>query len=285
MMLHKKKSGSYRLLGDFRHINKLVQRTNYPFPLFSDFVTAIGHSNCTVISCIDIKEAYHCIPIHKDSTQYCGVTAYMGQPYGTLTYQRLVQGLHASPTVWMTLVNRILENIPHRNSYFLYMDDIVAFSDEKTHWELLENLFKRLEDNGLKISPSKAQLFQIEATYMGTYLKIRDGRPCFQPLRSRVEAIEHMQSPKSVKDVKRWLGMVNFLGRFIPQLQVRVADITNLTRKSVIFKWLPSHEKTYREINKYLTTQPILYAPSKTGERKLYSDGSFLGAGGSLWEC
>ena len=114
------------------------------------------------------------------------------------------------------------------------MDDLLLFTPtKKSHMEKLEVLLRALLKNGLKISPKKCQLFRKELQYMGNIIFITDRRVCIKPLRSRLEAIQKLKPPTTVKGCRSF----NFLGPFCPELQNLLKPIYDLTRKDCQFIW------------------------------------------------
>ena len=99
------------------------------------------------------------------------------------------------------------------------MDDLQLFTPlERSHMDKLEDLLQALLKNGLKISPQKCQLFRTNLQYMGSEIFIQNKRVCIQPWRSRLEAIQKLQPPTTVKGCRSLVGMVNFLSMFCPEL-------------------------------------------------------------------
>ena len=96
---------------------------------------------------------------------------------------------------------------------------------------------KALLKNGLKISPKKCQLFRKELKYMGNTIFIKDRRVCVKPLPSRLEAIQKLKPPTTVKGCRSFMGMVNFLSFFCLELQKLLKPIYDLTRKGRQFIW------------------------------------------------
>ena len=112
------------------------------------------------------------------------------------------------------------------------MDSLLLFTLlEKFHIAKLEDLSKVLLKNGLKISPKKCQLFRKELQCMGNTIFIEERRVCVKPLRSRLEAIQKLRLPTTIKGCRSFTGMVNFLSIFCPDLQKLLKPIYDSTRK------------------------------------------------------
>ena len=124
-------------------------------------------------------------------------------------------GLNISPSIWQSYINTILDCLETRKHCKAIMDDLLLFAPtKKAHMAKLEDLFKALLKNGLKISPKKCQLFETELQYMGNTIFIKDKKVCIKPLRNRIEAILKLESPKMQKGCRNFVGMVNFLSMF-----------------------------------------------------------------------
>ena len=112
------------------------------------------------------------------------------------------------------------------------MDDLLLFTPSKrSHVDKLEDLLKALGKNGLKISPKNCQLFKTELQYMDNTISIRNKKVCVKPFRSRNEAIQKLKPPMTIKECRSFVGMVNFLSIFCPELKGLLKPIYDLTRK------------------------------------------------------
>ena len=115
------------------------------------------------------------------------------------------------------------------------MDDLLLFTPSKQmHMRKLEDLLKALLNNGLNISPRKCQLFKTELQYMSNTIFIQGKRVCVKPLCSRLEVIQKLEPPVTVRS---FAGMVNFLSIFCQDLQKHLKPIYDLTRKGRPFNW------------------------------------------------
>ena len=252
------------------------------FPLARECIQSIGASQCEVMSVIDLRDAYHTFRLTPNSQQYCGITPYYGSD--TYLYQRLPVGLKVSPAIWQAFINKVLGPIPNRQRHIAIMDDCLVHSKFADHMQDLTNLFQSLMDHGLKISPKKCQFFKTSLIYMGFKFLIDKGRRSFTPMKDKCDSIRNLEPPKTVKDCRKFCGMVNFLATFLKDLQKHLVPIYNLTKKNTTFKWTPGCQKSFDTIKNMLTQPPILRMPDTKGIFRLMSDTSILATGAALYQ-
>ena len=165
------------------------------------------------------------------------------------------------------------------------MDDLILLTPSReAHVNKLEDLLKALLKNGLKISPKKCQLFRTSLQYMGNEIFIENKKVCVKPLRSRLEAIQKLQPPKTPKGCRSFVGVVNFLSMFCPELQKLLKPIYDLTRKGRPFNWGKEQQDSFEEIKCRVVKPPALHMPNKTGRFHLYLDTSKFAPGSSLYQ-
>ena len=198
--------------------------------------SVLGNFKCKVLSVLDLKDAFQLLRLSENSKRYCGILPYFGS--SSYLYQRMPMGLKISPSIWQSYINAILDCLQSRKYCEAIMDDLLLFTPSKeSHMNKLEDLLKALLKNGLKISPKKCQLFKTSLQYMGNEIFIENRKVCVQPLRSRLEAIQKLQSPKTAKGCRSYAGMVNLLSMFCPELQKLLKPIYDLTTKGRPFNW------------------------------------------------
>ena len=234
------------------------------------------------MSVIDLRDAYHTLRLTPNSQQYCGITPYYGSD--TYLYQRLPMGLKVSPAIWQAFINKVLGPIPNRQRHIAIMDDCFVHSKFADHMQDLTNLFQSLMDHGLKISPKKCQFFRTSLIYMGFKFLIDKGRPSFTPMKDKCDSIRNLEPPKTVKDCRKFCGMVNFLATFLKDLQKHLVPIYNLTKKNTTFKWTSECQKSFDTIKNMLTQPPILRMPDTKGISRLMSDTSILATSAALYQ-
>ena len=283
VLLSKKNTTDKRVVTDFRYLNSRISRINHPFPLLSETLKRIGHANTKVMSVIDLKSAFHCIPLSKSAQKYTGIASYHGGKH--YYYKRLAQGLNVSPGTFQAKIDDILGTIPNsRNFCIAHHDDIILFSPDKaSHKHSLTKVLKALSDNGLKVSPKKCKLFRDDVEYMGHRIKInKAGEPCFQPINNRCASIRQIPRPKTPKQVRRLVGAVNYVAGFSPNIQTILKPLHQLTSKKNKFVWTDEHETAFQKVKDLMTNPPVLHMPQSTGRFSLYSDTSRLATGSYL---
>ena len=264
IIITRKLTNDKRPVVDFRLLNTRILRRNTSIPLMSDVLSILGNSECEVVSCVDIKDAYHSIKLTEKSKEYCGILPYFGSPI--YRYEVLPMGIVCAPQIWMDYITLIMVELEQKNKYIAIMDDLLMCK------------------NDLKLSPKKCQLFRTKLTYMGNEFVINKRTMTITPLRSRTEAISKIPTPKTAKQCKSFCGVVNYLSLFCPNLQTLLKPIVELTRKSRAFLWGHKQEKAFKEVKLRLTNPPVLHLPKAEGRFILYSDTSVQGTGSSLWQ-
>ena len=119
---------------------------------------------------------------------------------------------------------------------------------------------------------------------MGNDIFIKDKHTCVKPLRSRLEAIQKLQSPTTVKGCRSFAGMVNFLSTICPELQKLLKPIYDLTRKGSPFIWGREQQDSFQEIKCMLVKSPVLHMPNTTGRFHLYSNTSKFATRSMLYQ-
>ena len=282
MLITRTLTNDKRPVVDFRLLNTRILRRNTSIPLMSDVLSILGNSECEVVSCVDIKDAYHSIKLTEKSKEYCGILPYFG--ISIYRYEVLPMGIACAAQIWMDYITLIMAELEQKNKYIAIMDDLLLHSTKVAHWKSLEQLFQSMCKNGLKLSPKKCQLFRTKLTYMGSEFVINKRTMTITPLRSRTEAISKIPTPKTAKQCKSFCGVVNYLSLFCPDLQTLLKPIVELTRKGRPFVWGQEQERAFKEVKLRLTNLPVLHLPKAEGRLILYSDTSVEGTGSSLWQ-
>ena len=120
--------------------------------------------------------------------------------------------------------------------------------------------------------------------FIGVIIKIEDGMPKMQPLKSRIDAIQKVKPPKTVKECRYFCGMVNYMSVFLPSLQEKLIPIYFITRKGIPFYWGEEQPKVFDEIKHDVTHASVLLMTNSKGHFVLVSDTSKVGCGAALYQ-
>ena len=260
-----------------------IAKNNLVYPLLKDTFALFSSSKYEVISVLDPKDAFHSLRLTENSKKYCGILPYFGS--ASYLYQRMPMGLNISPAIWQSYINAIFDCLQSRKYCEAIMDDLLLFTPVKSsHFDKLGDLLKALCKNDLKISPKKCQLFKTELQYMDNTIFIRDKRLCAKPLRSRIEAIQKLKPPTTIKGCRSFVGMVNFVNIFCPELQKLLKLIYDIARKGRQITWGEEQQHPFEEIEGRLQRPPVLHLLDKKGRFQLYSDTSKFATGSALYQ-
>ena len=215
MLITRKMTKDKRPVVDFRLLNTRILRRSTSIPLMSDVLSILGNSECEVVSCVDIKDAYYSLRLTEKSKEYCGILPYFGSPI--YRYEALPMGIACVSQIWMDYITLILSKLEDKKKYIAIMDDLLIHSTKMAHWKLLEQLLKSMCKNGLRLSPRKCQLFKTKLTYMGNEFSIDRRTMTITPLRSRTENINKIPTPRTPKQCEfLWCSQlfITILSRF-----------------------------------------------------------------------
>lgn len=270
VVMVKKSSGDYRFCIDFRKVNMVTRRDAYPLPYVSHILDRL--SSAKYFSSIDIKSAYHQILLDESSKDK---TAFTVPSRGLYQFVRMPFGLHNSAASWQRLIDNVL-GPELENFVFVYLDDIIiATPDFETHLKTLQSVFEKLLEAGLTVNQQKCEFLKSELKYLG-YRVTKEG---LQTDPEKIESMVNYPTPKRVKDVRRFVGMVSWYRRFVPNFSSRIRPLTNLTRKNCKFVWSPECEVAFQEMKQLLISSPILSCPDFSREFVLQCDASQIGLG------
>ncbi|XP_049875886.1 uncharacterized protein K02A2.6-like [Pectinophora gossypiella] len=248
-----KPDGSLRICADYKAtLNPSLLVDRYPLPKIEDVLVNLNGN--MFFSKIDLSQAYNQIEL-DESKKYTVINTHKG----LFQYNRLVYGLASSVGIFQRIMTNVLSGIPNVQ---VFLDDVIIGGKSRMeHLQALQTVFQRLLDNGMKLKKSKCVFLAEEVTYLG-YVVSRDG---IKPDRSKIEAIVKMEQPSNVSELRSFLGMVNFFGRFVRNLSSTLCPLYQLLRKGVEWNWNADCARSYSEVKQLLVSVKILahYDPSK----------------------
>ena len=270
VVIVKKKDGTDRFCVDYRKLNSITIKDNYPVPLIGETLDALR--GCSYFTTLDLSSGYWQMALADEAKRK---TAFITRK-GLFQFEVLAFGLSNAVSAFQRQMESILEGLENSKSY---LDDIMThsrtFDDHLSHLELV---FKRLEGANLKIKPSKCLFAARETKFLGFDISIEGIRPCDD----KFEAIKKYPIPHNQKTCKRFLGLASYYRKFIKNYSNIVDPINRLLKKNSKFVWSPDCQESFNKIINMLINPPILAYPSFDKEFYLTTDASGTGLGAVL---
>ena len=199
-----------------------------------------------------------------------------GTPSGRYRFKRLPYGIHSASEVFQREITSIISDIPgSANS----QDDFVVWGKTlQEHDERLRKVFLKIRESGLKLNKTKCQIRKQSIVFLGHIISSEGIK--IDP--SKTEAITKMPLPRSVNDLQRFLGMNNYLGKFIPNLTKHATPLHNLLKKDVVFKLQMPQFDTTENLKTLVTSAACLKIFDSNLPILLKTDASSVGLGAFL---
>ena len=259
-----KKNGTVRFISDFRYLNKCLVRKPYPIPKIADVLQKI--EGLEWATSLDLNMGYYTVHLDLYSQQLCTIVT----PWGKYQYLRLPMGVNVSPDVFQEKMSSLMQDLEYVRTY---LDDLLVISNGsfEEHLQQLGKVLQRLRRAGLKINAEKSSFFAPEIEYLG-YLLTKDG---IKPVQKKIQAVLDLQPPTTLKELRSFLGMVQFYRDMWKQrshILAPLTDLVGLGKKKI--KWESKHQDSFDRIKKVLAKETILNYPKFDRPFDIHTDAS-----------
>jgi len=262
-----------RLCIDFRDLNKIVVPQSQPFPLIEDLM--MKTRDCKFFSKLDINSAFWAIPLRISDRHK---TAFVTQE-GHFQWTCLPFGLKTAPAIFQRIMCNIIRKHKLADFTISYIDDILIFSKSfEDHIKHLTQLFQAIKIEGFRLKFSKCSFAENSVKYLGHIIQNNSVRP----LKDNLISIKNFPTPKTQKNVRQFLGKINFYHKYVPKIAIKLEPLHNLLRKGNEFKWTKKCQKSFDEMKQILCTQPVLTIFDPNLPIHIYTDACLLGVGAVL---
>lgn len=258
-----KKDGGHRFCVDFRKLNAITKPVAVPLPLIDDILALLGKSVC--FSTLDLRSGYWQVALDEVDREKGAFTCHLG----LFNFRVMPFGLSNAPGIFTQLMSIVLEGL--EGFAMAYLDDVLVFSktpDE--HIKHLEKVMERLREHNLKVKLPKCQFMKDETKYLG-FIIDKEG---IKPDLDKVEIIRTMPAPKSVREVRGFIGAIGYYRRFIPAFSRLAGPLIALTKKYARFRWTEDCQRAFDCLREQLTAIPLLTYPDLSRPMVLYTDAS-----------
>jgi hypothetical protein len=271
-VLVKKKDGGIRFCCDYRSLNKVTIKDNYPLPLISEVLDTLG--GYSYFSTLDALSGYWQIPLEEESK---AKTAFITRD-GLFEWEVMPFGVSNAPSSFQRAMDKVLHDLKWK-SVLVYIDDIIIFSKTfEEHLKHLNEVFARLAEANIVLKPSKCKLFQERVVYLGHVIS-KDGIAIDE---SKLEPVKNFPTPKNVKSIQKFLGLVGYYRKFIKDFSKIAHPLFQLLKKNVKFNWSNECDEAFKILKNKLIEAPILVLPNFDKPFQLFTDASGTGLGAVL---
>ena len=278
-----KKTGDIRIVTDFRQLNKWVEIDPFPLPRINESLQKLEKFKSA--TALDLSLGFYTIPLDEESKKLCSTIL----PWGKYAYERLPMGVSCAPGLFQAVMCEVLQGL----DVLIYIDDVLIIQreneSEDDHLSKIEEVLRRLEKAGFKANLRKSFFMQQEVDYLGYRLTSNGIGP--QP--KKIEAIDRILPPTTNKQLRRFLGMINFYRDIWKQRSHILAPLNELSatttkikgkniNKVIKFVWQQKHQDAFMAAKEMIKSEVKLAFPDFTKPFHLYTDASDIQLGATL---
>ena len=259
-----------RICVDLTRLNENVCRQNYPLPEIDAMLAEIGESR--VFSKLDANSGFWQQPLAPESQL---LTTFI-TPFGRYCFQRMCFGLKSAPEVFQRKMQLELQGL---EGVKCIMDDILIHAKTQTeHDKRLDLVLTRLMKAHVTLNSEKCEFSKQKLKFAGYQISSKG----IEVDKEKTEAIEKMERPQNVSDVRRFLGMVNHLQKFVENLAEKTKPLRDLLSTKNQWYWGPPQEEAFCKLKEDLSETPVLahYQPER--ETVVSADSSSFGLGACI---
>ena len=273
----RKKDGQLRMCIDYRKLNSVTKTERFPMPNLSESIYSAHNTN--FFTKLDLIKGYYQIPLDKNSREYTAFSTH----HSHYQFKTLSFGLKNSGIAFQKNMQQILSEFCF-DKVLVYIDDILIMSETlEEHLQLVGKVLNTLKNNGIKIKLSKCEFFKAEVSFLGHII----WRIGIRKSPEFIQKIKDYPKPKTVTELRQFLGLVNFQRKFISrcsEIGKPLSELTGGPKKKVI-TWTNEMDTAFDTLKTRLVEEVVLSFPDyseKSNKLELFVDASGIGVGGCL---
>ena len=267
-----KSNGALRLCLDPKDLNQAIKRPHHCTPTLDEVLSKLNGAK--YFSIVDARSGYWNIQLDHESSLYTTFNS----PHGRYRFLRLPFGLICAQDIFQKKVDETFGDLPGVTGI---ADDIIVYGykeDHSDHDANLRAVMERARETGLRFNADKCKIRCTEIPFFGHTISANGLRMDPQ----KMEAISKMDPSSNLADLQSFLGMTQFLSRFVPNLASLSANLWDLTKKSSDFQWGPEHQSAVDNIKHAITSAGSLQYFDSTKPVTIQVDASIRGLGATL---
>ena len=266
----KKPDGSIRTCIDPQNLNKAIRRHHHKMPTTEEILSRM--SGAKYFSKLDASNAYWQVPLDGESSKLLTFNT----PFGRYRFKRMPYGIKSASEICQSIIAEIIEGIPGvANS----QDDIIIWGSSPQELTNRTRLcLESIRKSGLKLRKHKCQFGVTKITFLGHTISAEGIRPDVK----KVSAIIDMLAPTNVKELQRFLGMITYLGKFIPNLSKETAPLRKLLEKDIEWSFDTPQTQAFNRLKQLVTSSTTLKFFDVNLDTRITCDASQQGLGAIL---
>lgn len=255
---------------DPTELNKNIKRRHYPLKTVEEIAAKVKGAN--FFTKLDCQKGFWQIRVTEKTSKYLTIAT----PWGRYRYLRLPFGISSAPEIFSERMNTTLQGI---NKCEVAMDDIFLYAETKAELDAItKQVIRRLTDAGFTLNGEKCEYGKQRMKFLG-HIFTPNG---YEADPEKVKAIKQLRKPTNVKELQRLLGMVTYLGKFIPNLSELTEPLRSLLHKDTAWYWDNKHQRAFENTKGALMATPVLKYYDVNRSVKLSVDASSKAIGACL---
>jgi hypothetical protein len=267
-----KSDGDVRVCADFKQtLNVAVQPDGYPLPNIDELFAKL--SGGLTFSKLDLSQAFSQLPLDEEAQRLCTINTSLG----LLRYARLPFGISTAPSMFQRVMDELLTGVPHCAAF---IDDVIVTGrDRDSHMQNLRRVLGAFKEAGLTCKLSKCNFMQKSVTYLGHRIDAEG----LHPLEDKVRAILDAPEPKDRTQLRSFLGLINYYGKFLPKLSTILEPLHKLLIKNSRWCWNDQQQQAFAECKRLMAQPGVLVHYDADKELFLECDASEYGLGAVIF--
>jgi len=224
---------------------------------------------------MDLRWGYNNVCIKEGDEWKAAFTTHVG------SFEPVVMffGMTNLPVTFQGMMNEIMRDLINEGKVAVFVDDVLVGTDsEKGHDEIVAEVLKWLEEDDLYVKPEKCSWKTSKVNFLGVVM----GQRKIEMEEEKMKGVLNWPVPKTVRDVRKFLGLANYYRRFIKNFAALAKPLNMLTRKDEKWKWEEAQQKAFEQLKEIFTTRLLLVAPDLDKEFRVKADASNFATGGVL---
>ena len=260
-----------RLCIDYRKLNKVTKTQYYPLPRLEQRIETVA--NAKYITCLDLVKGFLQVPLTTRAQEYAAFVTTKGV-YRPL---RMTFGLKNAPYMFSRLMDHVLSGCEEFAIPFI--DDVAIFSTTwEEHVSHVKIVLNRLKAAKLTAKPTKCKFAETNVEYLGHYV----GQGKLTPSEAKVKIIQDLDRPKTKREVRALLGLINYYRKYIKNFAEIALPLTKLLKgrvKQGKINWSAECDRALDQLKRALSAEPVLHAPDFKRQFIMQCDASKEGVG------